>query len=426
MNAGPGSERAAGGVDAAIRLSNAFTGRWCAAIAEPEFVVSGACTWPVLALLASVADGEARTELTAAAWMTAGIDPGSEPGRGRAEALALLGLIDAAEPASAALGLWVHAAVPIEPAFAGDLPPGVIGALTGVPQLDKERLDEWVRANTAGLIERMPVTVDASILLVLATALAARTRWEHEFTEPYGESPLLSRVTAGLDDVALLAGPAGPVTRCVVRGDNGLDVHLLTADGAPPGAGDRRRDRLACRANRRTPGAAFDEHTRGPGLAAYRTASTAPQDVMQLRVPAFAIDSDHDLLQYAELCGLVAAQDVTRGHFPLLSRTGPRGRAGQILGAGAVHCRRVRDRRGHRDRHAGIGTADGEIRRAPRRGHPRPAVLLPGRAAGIRAGRECRGGRPAGLTAPDCQDRAVLSVRAPRPGRPARCPGWPR
>ncbi|MEU1544144.1 hypothetical protein [Nocardia sp. NPDC005745] len=53
-------------LDSHVGAANALTARWCAAAGERDFVVSGAGVWPLLALLASAADGPARDELSTA------------------------------------------------------------------------------------------------------------------------------------------------------------------------------------------------------------------------------------------------------------------------------------------------------------------------------------------------------------------------
>ena len=48
----------------AVRAANALTAQWCTRLGSGDFALSGAGLWPLLALLASAADEQARAELT--------------------------------------------------------------------------------------------------------------------------------------------------------------------------------------------------------------------------------------------------------------------------------------------------------------------------------------------------------------------------
>ena len=48
----------------AVRAANALTAQWCTLLGSGDFALSGAGLWPLLALLASAADEQARAELT--------------------------------------------------------------------------------------------------------------------------------------------------------------------------------------------------------------------------------------------------------------------------------------------------------------------------------------------------------------------------
>ncbi|WP_067835257.1 serpin family protein [Nocardia lijiangensis] len=147
---------------------NDLTARWCAAAGDDDFVVSGAGLWPLLALLAAAADGPARSELEAAVGLPA--EAAQEA------ALRTLDVLAGAVDLSAALGIWIRKDLPLHDDWLGALPVGTVDLLTGQPALD-----EWARRHTNGLIEQFPLHVTPSTLLVLATALAAKTSWRQPF-----------------------------------------------------------------------------------------------------------------------------------------------------------------------------------------------------------------------------------------------------
>lgn len=293
-----------------VAAANALTTRWCAA-EDPgrDFVVSGAGAWPLLALLASAADGPARAELEAAI--------GRPADGAQAEALDLLRTLDG-QAVAAALGLWVRATVPLAPDWAGRLPAGVVDTLPD----DLGELDAWCARQTRGLIDRLPIRIEPSALLVLATALVARTTWEFPFMPGFlrpadgpwsgHEGPSLHRVTAGLEHVAVLDGD---VTRMVVSGREEVDVHLVIgAPGAAAGAV------LAAGLAPTVRRAAFAVGDTAPGLRVTEQSWGHPlADRVALVVPPFAVDGHHDLCARADLFGLRTALDDSRGHFPRLS-----------------------------------------------------------------------------------------------------------
>jgi serine protease inhibitor len=284
----------------AVAAANRLTARWCAALDPAEgFVLSGACAWPLLALLASAAGGPARDELERAADISAA--------DAQAAGLELLRTLSASASVSAALGLWVRQGIPLDDGWVRPLPPGTVGELR-----DPAALDAWCARHTGGQIDRLPVTVDASTLLVLATALAAKTRWRQPFN-PAG--PWLHRVTAGLGSVALLPGG---VTRVVVEGDGDLDVELVT--GAAEAGAVLAASLAALEAARIRPGAELTIGETAAGLVVTEQTHGHPlEDRVLLSVPPFELAGRHDLTQRPDLFGLGAALDDERGHFPGLS-----------------------------------------------------------------------------------------------------------
>ena len=162
-----------------IDAANALTVRWAAAVCSPaqSTVLSGAGVWPLLGLLAAGAAGPGERELRQAIGVTSG-DPIDA-------AESLLEEMASAPAVQSALGLWTARRLRLNPQWAGRLPAGTRGELTGDPGRDQELLNAWARERTDGLIPAMPVEVDAATRLVLAGALTIRTTWD----EPSPSSP---------------------------------------------------------------------------------------------------------------------------------------------------------------------------------------------------------------------------------------------
>ena len=116
-----------------------------------------------------------------------------------------------------------------------------------------------------------------------------------------------------------MAGPpAGPLTVCEVRGDNGIDVHLLL--GAPdiaPGAVVEAGVRTLAGSYETVPGSRLPWGEPGPGLTLREVESEVPVDRVVLDTAAFRVTADHDLLRRPALFGLAtAATAAPQGHFP--------------------------------------------------------------------------------------------------------------
>ncbi|WP_084519531.1 serpin family protein [Nocardia mexicana] len=295
-----------------VAAANDLTGRWCAVAGTDDFVLSGCGAWPLLGVLATAANEPVRSELAAAVGLSAD--------DAQSAALRLLSELADAETVAGALGVWVRDDVELHEQWARSLPDGVVEKLTG-----QAALDAWADRHTAGLIERLPLSVTGDTLLVLATAVVARTAWLQPFhddvLEP-SDGPWrghrgrgLSRDSQHLRDAAILSG-AAPVTRVVVRGTGDLDVHLLLGDGTPGevlGTGFGALD------------GSVEAHTdlpigtEAPGLAVRKTRAVA--DTLRIQLPPFEIRSSHDLLAHPDLFGLRTATDGTRDRFPAISTT---------------------------------------------------------------------------------------------------------
>ncbi|MFI9838262.1 serpin family protein [Nonomuraea sp. NPDC051941] len=301
---------------------NALTARWVQTCSGGSVVMAGAGAWPLLAHLASAAEGRGRTELQDAVGMDAAT--ASQAAR------AVLSIMDRSTAIRSALGLWSRPDVPLHPAWIATLPEGMYGELTSDPAADQLRLDAWAKEQTGGLIPAMPLQLTDRVLLVLAMALTVRTTWLRPFTDgidlfedgPWAgrEIHVLRRRTRVLDRARVADTPAGPLTMLRVMGTGGIDVHLVLGDESmKPGhvltAGI---DVLAGR-HPTTPAGLLPAGSPGPGVTVRHVRDRAPDDALNVTVPRFTIASTHDLLDLPEVFGLATVTDVTRGHFPGIS-----------------------------------------------------------------------------------------------------------
>jgi hypothetical protein len=201
--------------------------------------------------------------------------------------------------------------------------------LTGDAVADGEALDAWAAKRTGGLVKRMPVTLSDDTEMVLASALALRTRWLRPFRAVPLHSPHwpdrtllgLRRETLLLDRIGVADTPDGHVTELKVFGADGIDVHLLLGEehmtpGQVLGAG------VDLLAGRRpvVPGPRLPYGDVGPGLRVVKERSMTPDPpTLDVMTAAFEVSAHHDLLARHELFGLTTARNANYGHFPGIS-----------------------------------------------------------------------------------------------------------
>ncbi|MEV4109374.1 hypothetical protein [Nonomuraea sp. NPDC049695] len=150
-----------------VTAVNALTARWAETCTGESVVMAGAGAWPLLAHLASAAEGQGRRELQEAVGMDA--TTASRAAR------AVLSIMDGSPAIRSAPGLWSRPNLTLHPAWITALPAGMHGELTSDPAADRLRLDAWAAEQTGGLIPAMPLQVIDRTLLVLAMALTVRT-----------------------------------------------------------------------------------------------------------------------------------------------------------------------------------------------------------------------------------------------------------
>ena len=308
--------------------SNELTTRWAGALdGHGGFVVSGACVWPLLALLASGAAGEGLAELTDAI----GIDSAD----GITAALELVATLRSSPAASAAIGVWAAERVGLLPEWLRQLPPGTAGPLTGDSVRDQAALDRWAAEQTDGLIDSCPVTVGPATMVVLMSALLVRTTWTQPFVDgsmDWSGAPLapdraddpdhrvagLSRWSDDLATASVIDHDGRPYGRFVCSGTDDIDVHLVS--GAPE---DEAGVVLAAAV------AAIEQPHLAVSAAELPVGTVAGclevtevtdsrgggHDDVSVVVPRFDLAADHDLTRLAVVFGL---RTVSGGgsHFP--------------------------------------------------------------------------------------------------------------
>ncbi|MFF9621661.1 serpin family protein [Streptomyces griseosporeus] len=319
-----------------VRAVNRLTVRWADAATATAVGAGGAGpgntvfsalgVWPLLAFLADGAHGPARAELAEAV----GLPAGAGGGAGSA-ARELLTALRRTPGLDSALGLWTKRTLELREAWEAGLPAEAHGVLTGDEDTDRGALDAWAARHTGGRVENMPVVLEKDTELVLASALALRTRWPRPFDDfplrvargPWQGRTLLGlgRTSALLDRVGVAETPGGLVTGLTVYGGNGIDVRLLLGEeGMTPGqvlaAGvgilDRRHPVL--------PGPRLPLGEVGPGLRVVRELSQTPDPpVLDVTTVAYDVAATHDLLDRPEVFGLTAARDDREGHFAGIS-----------------------------------------------------------------------------------------------------------
>ncbi|MER5641523.1 serpin family protein [Kitasatospora sp. NPDC002227] len=311
---------------AVVRAVNGLARRWGSTMAGESTVYSPVGVWPLLGVLAAGADGPARAELAAAVGL-----PAEAAAEGARRLLADVGRIPGV---STAVGLWTDRRVVLEPDWAAALPEHGHGELTGVEAVDRARLDEWAAKVTGGLIPAMPVELDEGTRLVLASGLSVRTRWIRPFAErafvpshgPWAGRTLtaLTRSTALLNRAAVLRGEAGAVTELSVLGYDGVEVRLLLGEkGRAPGEVLRTGIRALTGEVERVTADVLPAAEAGPGMTVEWAFSWQPEPELRCTTVPFSVEAEHNLLQQHALFGLTAAADLSRGHFPGVSRSMP-------------------------------------------------------------------------------------------------------
>jgi hypothetical protein len=327
-----------------VRETNALTARWArAAVDGGSTVLSGAALWPLLGFLATASGvgSRERAELEAAL--------GLDVETAAYAATSLVELLGSGPAIRAALGLWCRDGVGLDPQWASRLPAGTVRT-----PVDAAAINAWIREQTGGLLSGTTSPIAPGAELVLAMALAARTRWQQPFeagwlqpqSGPWRDQPLagLTREQLTQDEIAVYATVDGPVTLLDVAGEDDITVHLVLGEperapgavlaagiealqGAYPSTrgrqlaagvdasdlaagGETRMDREFEMARDI---ALFEEIARraavgpvGPGITV-GAASYHREPALLVRLPCFDLTAGHNLLDRADLFGLTSA-----------------------------------------------------------------------------------------------------------------------
>ncbi|AWT45275.1 MULTISPECIES: serpin family protein [Streptomyces] len=312
-----------------VRAVNRLGARWAGALGESpgNTVCSALGVWPLLALLADGAHGPARAELAEGVGLPAG--------EAASAARELLAGLRAMRGLDSALGLWTKRTLELREAWEAGLPVGAHGVLTGDEDTDRGALDAWAARHTGGLVEAMPVVLEKDTELVLASALALRTRWPRPFDDfplRVGHGPWQGRTLLGLgrrstllDRVGVADTPHGLVTGLTVHGGNGIDVRLLLGEeGMTPGQVLAAGVGIVAGRHPVLPGPRLPLGEVGPGLRVVRELSRTPDPpVLDVTTVAYDVAASHDLLALHEVFGLTAARDDSVGHFSGISGSLP-------------------------------------------------------------------------------------------------------
>jgi len=189
--------------DALADALAAYAGRFHAAVGPRHHVASPLGAWLLLALVAAADEAGGPADRTRTAAADAGPTTGAESdvaagaaaeaaGRGAAESLAeALGmpteaavrhareLLDHPHPAvAAATAAWTRDAPSAAARWLAALPASVERG----PVPTQDAADAWARRHTFDMIDHFPLTLDHTVLCVLANALATRISWTHPFT----------------------------------------------------------------------------------------------------------------------------------------------------------------------------------------------------------------------------------------------------
>lgn len=326
-------------VHSAVAAANRLTARWARTWDGGGTVLSGLGAWPLLAALADAADGATRSELIEAVGL-----PANDDALGAAREL--LAVLNQSPAVRTALGLWTAAAVPVNPRWTTRLPDAAHNVLDPDPARSQAALDSWVEKETEGLLQHLPIQVNRRTLLVLASALTVRTKWEAPFAEwpTRGSGPWsgphrlvgLQRTTALSDSDIRVATPIDDhdhgqasgddtpaVTLATVRGRDGIDVVLALGEpdaraGAVLGTAVAVCGPTPPRGIQIEP-VDLERAQLGPGLSVVEINAFDPVPTASLHTVAFTVNAHHDLLTHAELFGLSAASDESAARFPGIS-----------------------------------------------------------------------------------------------------------
>jgi len=320
--------------DALADALTAYAGRFHAAVGPCHHVASPLGAWLLLALVAAADEAGGPADRTRTAAADAGPTTGAESdvaagAAAEAAGRGAPGVTDhaatrAAESSAEALGMPTEAAARHarelldhpHPAIAAataawtrDAPPAAARWLAALPASvergpvpSQDAADAWARRHTLDMIDHFPLTLDHTVLCVLANALATRINWTHPFTTT-GSHAFRSEWRARVATVLRTPdrGHACAIARHPAAGEVG--IHRAHAEGlavtsviAAPhvpaeavvaAAHDAARDRVEH--------LSLADLPLGDGPAWTVTESTGTGNRVSAVLPAWSATSQHDL-----------------------------------------------------------------------------------------------------------------------------------
>jgi hypothetical protein len=302
------------------RLVARYASRLHATIGDRHHVASPLGAWLLLALVGPLADGPDRAAIEDVlgcpieAARAAVDDLMASPGR--TIGLALAGWADV-DRVGATIGAWLEV-----------LPPGTDRG----PIPSPADADRWARDHTRGLIERFPIEVDPSTILVLASALATKVAWAIPFEDrPATElgGPFVASVdhvlhTGVPHETQLARTPTGQLIAAVRKIADGLTVvAVLARPDLEPTAVLGAAHWLASGEGRHHQLSLFDVPIGASpvGTITQRTYTAVGPggrvETAEAWLPAWTATSDHDLLA-DERFGFAAASRIVGRKLPAL------------------------------------------------------------------------------------------------------------
>ena len=288
--------------DALADALTAYAGRFHAAVGPRHHVASPLGAWLLLALVAAAeAAGRGATGVTdhAATRAAECVGRGARDARRRRRPRTLGELLDHPHPAIAtATAAWTRDA----PAAAARWLAALPAAVERGPVPSQDAADAWARRHTLDMIDHFPLTLDHTVLCVLANALATRISWTHPFTTTGSDafrSEWRERVATVLRTPD--RGHACAIARHPEAGEIGIHrAHAeglavtsviaaphVPADAVVTAAHDAARDRLEH--------LSLADLPLGDGPAWTVTESTGTGDRVSAVLPAWSATSEHDL-----------------------------------------------------------------------------------------------------------------------------------
>lgn len=179
-------------IDAIDHLTNRWLGSLPSDCKGTVFSTVG--VWPLLAILADVANPGIRAQLEEALGMTLpdpskGADSGDTTFTNMAQDV--IHALDNSEGTTAALGLWFARELDVREEWIAAVPSATVQILPKKLEARARAITKWANEKTHGMIPNLYIQPDESAVFVLASALTLRTTWETAFTRYWWKDHLM-------------------------------------------------------------------------------------------------------------------------------------------------------------------------------------------------------------------------------------------